>query len=345
MSSPHQARNEARHLLLTKLLRDVSRSFYLTLRILPKAIRPQIGLAYLLARATDTIADTGAVSVEERLSALRELRRRILGQTNEPFAVPRLHQHQSSEAERILLERVNEALGILLAFSSDDRERVRQVLGIISEGQELDLVRFGKASGTNIAALESDAELDDYTYRVAGCVGEFWTRMCLAHLAGQPNASLEVMVERGIRFGKGLQLVNILRDIPADLRQGRCYLPWPALQLVGLQPDHLLDPANHAKLRPVYDAWLGTAAEQLAVAWQYTLGLPRRWWRIRLACAWPVLIGIKTIDKLKNANVLNPDRRIKVSRPEVKTILRQSILLYPFARSWEELPERIKTRG
>ena len=44
--------------LLTGLLKSVSRSFYSTLRILPPAIRPQIGLAYLLARMTDTVADS-----------------------------------------------------------------------------------------------------------------------------------------------------------------------------------------------------------------------------------------------------------------------------------------------
>ena len=47
--------------MLTSLLKEVSRSFYLTMRVLPSAIRPQIGLAYLLARTTDTIADTEIV--------------------------------------------------------------------------------------------------------------------------------------------------------------------------------------------------------------------------------------------------------------------------------------------
>ena len=50
--------------LLGGLLRDVSRSFYKTLAILPGSIRPQISLAYLLARTTDTIADTEIVPVE-----------------------------------------------------------------------------------------------------------------------------------------------------------------------------------------------------------------------------------------------------------------------------------------
>jgi len=60
--------------LIGPLLRDVSRSFYLTLRVLPKEIRPQVSLAYLLARATDTIADTKAVPRAKRVFALQQLR-------------------------------------------------------------------------------------------------------------------------------------------------------------------------------------------------------------------------------------------------------------------------------
>ena len=47
--------------------------------MLPEVIRPQIALAYLLARATDTVADTDVVPVEDRLATLEGLRRRILG--------------------------------------------------------------------------------------------------------------------------------------------------------------------------------------------------------------------------------------------------------------------------
>ena len=67
-----------------QLLRAVSRSFYLTLRVLPGAVRPQIGLAYLLARATDTIADTDALPVAQRLDALRLLQERIQGHSQTP---------------------------------------------------------------------------------------------------------------------------------------------------------------------------------------------------------------------------------------------------------------------
>src|ERR1051325_9375954 len=96
--------------LLTDLLKEVSRSFYLTLRVLPKSIRSQIGLAYLLARTTDTIADTEIVPVEQRLKMLRALRQRILGVNAAPLDFGQLAQKQGLPAERILLERCEETL-------------------------------------------------------------------------------------------------------------------------------------------------------------------------------------------------------------------------------------------
>ena len=63
--------------LLGPILRDVSRSFYLTLRILPKEVRQSIGLLYLLARTTDTIADTDIIPAEKRILKLRQFRDRV----------------------------------------------------------------------------------------------------------------------------------------------------------------------------------------------------------------------------------------------------------------------------
>jgi len=214
-----------KHDLLTTLLRDVSRSFYLTLRVLPAAIRPQISLAYLLARTTDTIADTEIVSLEHRLRALDTLRQRILGSTDAPLNFGEFAQHQGTAGERQLLERAEEALALLAKFSYSDQQRIRSVLNTITSGQELDLNRFAGASAQNVIALTTDEDLDDYTYRVAGCVGEFWTQICRAHLFPQAPLDEAAFLARSVRFGKGLQLVNILRDLPRDVRQGRCYLP------------------------------------------------------------------------------------------------------------------------
>jgi farnesyl-diphosphate farnesyltransferase len=326
--------------LLGPLLRDVSRSFYLTLRVLPQQIRPQISLAYLLARTTDTIADTEILPLERRIQALRALRERILALSNAPLEFQDLAAGQAFPAERALLENVEVSLAFLRNLPAADLEPVLQVLSTITSGQELDLVRFAGSSAEVIVALRTDAELDDYTYRVAGCVGEFWTRMCRAHLFPETQLEDAVQLANGVRFGKGLQLVNVLRDLPADLRHGRCYLPGERLSELALSPSDLLDSGVEGRLRPLYNEYLDVAENHLRAGWTYTTMLPRDCVRVRLACAWPLLIGIETLQLLRKRNVLDPAQRVKVSRWRVKQLMVLSVLFHPWPRAWSQLFEK-----
>jgi farnesyl-diphosphate farnesyltransferase len=322
---------------LNDLLKATSRSFYLTLRVLPAAVRPQIGLAYLLARTTDTIADTELVPLEQRLDALKRLRECISTSSTMPLNFGELAKQQGSSAEQLLLEKAGDSLALLQTLSPDDLQLVRTVLNTITGGQELDLRRFAEASAEKIIALETAAELDDYTWRVAGCVGEFWTKMCRAHLFPKARLDDAQLLANGIRFGKGLQLVNILRDLPADLHKGRCYLPAEKLDEAGLPPAVLLSPANEAKFLPLFHRYLDLAESHLAAGWAYTNALPRGCNRVRLACAWPILIGFKTIERLRAANVVELQQRIKISRGEVRGILLRSLLSYPLPGAWQKL--------
>ncbi len=336
--------------LLGPLLRDVSRSFYLTLRVLPSAIRAQIGLAYLLARATDTIADTVVVPVEERLNALGRLRDCILGALGRELDLVRFARAEAAPgaataAEHALLGRIGETLAVLATFPPGDQQLIRAVLNTIISGQALDLRRFTSVASVpnsprKVIALQTDAELDDYTYRVAGCVGEFWTKICRAHLF--PTAPLDYasLLTNGVRFGKGLQLVNILRDLPRDLREGRCYLPQEWLATHGLTPESLLDPANLPRFRPFYANYMQMAETYLADGWAYTNALPRAEARLRLACAWPVLIGMKTLSRLSAGNVLDPSQRIKISRGDVRQLMIWSVLCYPWPAAWNAMFNR-----
>jgi farnesyl-diphosphate farnesyltransferase len=325
---------------LTGLLKATSRSFYLTLRVLPAVVRSQIGLAYLLARTTDTIADTDIIPRKERLEALRRFRARILGESGLPLDFGKLAAEQGAAAERLLLVKVEAALAALGTLSRSDQDRLREVLTVIISGQELDLERFAAASVgavVVIQALENAAELEDYTYRVAGCVGEFWTKMCRAHVF--PKASLDEvqLLADGVRFGQGLQLVNILRDLPADLKNGRCYLPRVELKAIGLEPVDLLNPDNEARLRPLYNRWLDCAEGHLRAGWDYTNMLPRGGLRLRLACAWPVLIGLETVKRLRAGNILDPGCRVKISRRAVRRIILRSIFGLLFPGVWRGL--------
>ena len=327
-----------------ELLQATSRSFYLTLRVLPRAIRPQIGLAYLLARATDTIADTEILPVAARLAALQKLRERILGQSSAPLNFGELAQSQGLPAERRLLEKIESALAALQTLAPEDLKLVREVLITITSGQELDLRRFARWGETpsspnlkKIIALETAAELDDYTYRVAGCVGEFWTKMCRAHLFPAARLDEKQLIADGISFGKGLQLVNILRDLPADLKNGRCYLPTQRLDEINLFPEILLSPAAQEKFLPLFREHLDKAESHLAAGWRYTNTLPFGQFRVRLACAWPILFGMRTIKKLRAADAAQLRTRVKISRGEVWRIIFLSLLASPLPFAWRRL--------
>jgi farnesyl-diphosphate farnesyltransferase len=326
------------------LLKATSRSFYLTLRVLPAGVRPQIGLAYLLARTTDTIADTEIVPVAQRLEALQTLRERILGQTTAPLKFHELAMQQGSAAERVLLEKVEDSLALLATLSPADLKLVREVLATITSGQELDLRRFGilgstalRAADQKILALETAAELDDYTYRVAGCVGEFWTKICRAHLFPAARLNEKQFIAEGIRFGKGLQLVNILRDLPADLKNGRCYLPSQRLDEAKLRPETLFSPVTAERFLPLFHEYLDKAEAHLAAGWNYTNTLPYGQFRVRLACAWPILFGMRTIAQLRAADAGQLRTRLKIPRREVKWLMFVSVLACPLPFAWRRL--------
>jgi farnesyl-diphosphate farnesyltransferase len=87
----------------------------------------------------------------------------------------------------------------------------------------------------------------------------------------------------------------------------------------------LLDPANFEAIKPTYHRWLDTAVAHLDAGWEYTLAIPPRQARLRLACVWPIWIGLKTIALLRTANPLDPTRRIQVPRAEVYWLMAQSV--------------------
>jgi len=305
------------------LLRSVSRSFYLSLRFLPKALRDPLSLAYLLARATDTMADTVEPPAALRIEALGDLAAAIQGR--EPTKTTNALRKsfaplQSDKAERTLIEQLPALLDWLGELPAEDRDEVRTVLAKINRGQSLDLQRFG--AGDEIRALKNAAELDEYTYLVAGCVGEFWTRLCFAHVknfSARPESEMSAL---GVRYGQGLQLINILRDAGDDLRNGRCYFPADELDSLGLTPAQILrDPP---RIEPVLDKWREKAERGIEAGREYADTIRNR--RVRFATALPAKIGAQTLALLREAGAGALTRRIKVPRGEVRKMILSSAL-------------------
>ena len=314
--------------LLGALLKNVSRSFYLTLSVLPAGLRDPVGLAYLLARAADTVADTELIAPERRLELLLALRARINGEANTAAKdiAAELGAHQANPHERVLLQSLGPALGLLDECDPRDKIEIQRVVTTLTEGMELDLRTFPNETSGELAALKNQTELERYTFLVAGCVGEFWTRMMMAHQPALRKWDAPEMCACGIRFGKALQYTNVLRDVPKDLRIGRCYFPEDMLAAHGLKPRDLLDPKNSARVRPVLVELAGVALDHFDEARRYLLAIPTRCPRLRLGCLWPILIGLATLEKLgQNADWLNPSKPSKISRGSVKRTLALSL--------------------
>lgn len=316
--------------LLRTLLKSVSRSFYLTLAVVPGDVRAQVGTAYLLARAADTIADTGLIERPLRLQYLTRLREWIMDPAKHRGAVQEVQSAlpgsrsaaQSDRSERVLLSQLDECGALLESFTEADQALIRWVLGILTRGMQKDLADFPGTSAQSLTALKTPADLDLYTYHAAGCVGEFWTRLMCAHRAALRDWDVERMAQAGVRFGKGLQYTNVLRDIPADLRRGRCYIPTELLETAGLKPADLLEPASLPKFKPVRNQLLRIALEHLDQGWLYTMAIPRSELRLRLACAWPILFAVKTLQRVSvSESLLDPAVTIKMTRGEVYRIM------------------------
>ncbi|OGL16904.1 MAG: farnesyl-diphosphate farnesyltransferase, partial [Candidatus Rokubacteria bacterium RIFCSPLOWO2_12_FULL_71_19] len=248
-------------------------------------------------------------------------------------------------AERTLLERLPDCLAAHRALAPADRERVRAVLATVIEGMTQDLERFPGEDERGLAALETRQDLDRYTYLVAGCVGEFWTEVHVAHRPRLRGWDLAKMKALGVRFGKALQLTNVLRDLPRDLRQGRCYLPSRDLGFLGLEPRDLLDPASGLALRPLLVELLNVALDHYEAGWQYTFAIPRAETRMRLGCAWPLLIGLRTLDLLaREPNWLDPAVRLKVPRVRVYGMIAQSLTTVWSTRALGRQARRLRER-
>ena len=316
----------AKQELLRDLLKQVSRLFYTTLVVVPVDVRDQVSLGYLFARAADTIVDTELIDRSRRLDLLGQLKAQFVSDQIAWTQVQEIQQAvgpaQQNPSERILLERLEDCFRLLQVFSPDDRRRIQRLMTTLTQGMEMDLAVFPGTTAAELTGLKTLEDLDRYTYYVAGCVGEFWTDLMCAHRKALAHWKVREMSEAGVRFGKGLQLTNIVKDLAQDLHNGRCYVPEPLLAEVGLTAEDLLDQRNRARLQPVLRKLVRMAVEHLDQGWLYTMSFPRGEVRLRLSCMWPILSAGESLKLVMNSpDLLNPAVKVKIPRSKVYQIM------------------------
>ena len=329
--------------MLTTVLKRVSRAFYLSMRVLPDGVRQPISLGYLLARAADTVADTPEIDVSERLRRLQRLQSYVLNLNEEHISAANevcAWIEGVTPGENSLMQTFPQVLRLTSELAEDDRRDVQQVVNTLISGMVFDLSSFP-------GRFTEIEQLDRYTYLVAGCVGEFWSKITFRHTFALKDWNCDYWSQVGVRFGKALQLTNVLRDTVKDLENGRSYLPgliregW--LDYVEAQGCDYYDGAmaylNISQKNDILGQWMQTALEHYRQAAAYTLSLPWHCWRLRLAVIWPIAIGLATLAKLCSCSDdwLKRGRRIKVERRWVYRMLALTIplsLCNPALRWW-----------
>lgn len=329
--------------ILTGVLKRVSRAFYLSMRILPDGVRQPISLGYLLARAADTVADTPDIEVNERLQRLQRLHSYVLNLEEENISRAQEACDWTegvTSGENKLMQVFPQALKLTSQLEDADRRDVQQVVKTLIGGMILDLSSFP-------GRFTENAQLDRYTYMVAGCVGEFWSRIIARHTAALKDWDCEYWSRVGVRFGKALQLTNVLRDAVKDLENGRSYLPglvreeWlDCAELNGCDYyDSAMANLNRTQQNDILGQWMQEALLHYRQAIAYTMSLPWHCWRLRLAVVWPIAIGLATLVKLssRSEDWLRRGMRIKVERRWVYRMIALTAplsLCSPLLRLW-----------
>lgn len=324
---------QERQYLLNTLLKGVSRSFYLAMRVLPTPLREPIAVAYLLGRTADTISDRIKLSSSTRLDLLQRFRSWLNDGFDAEVWEQACHTIENSNLnfnESQLIDHLPDVFGLLDSLPDDDRKRLNEVVVTLTNGMEIDLRTFPVEGSAEIGALETLDDLDRYTYYVAGCVGEFWTDMVMAYTSAAESWDPYEMANLGVRFGKALQMTNVLRDVASDIRIGRCYIPRQELANLNFKPEDLLEISNVSVARPLLVSLLHLTLDHYAAAERYILETPRRNLRLRLAMIWPVLIGLATLAALaERPDWLDPCKLSKVSRRWVYWMMARSITCAP----------------
>ena len=293
------------------VLKGVSRSFYLTIRLLPRLMREPVSVGYLLARASDTIADTESVPAELRKECLsvfhqslkdEEVREGLCDLITKKFL-----KHQENEREKMLLAQLSDVFAWYDTVTEQDWIAISDVMKPILQGQMWDVDYFALKKSEQIESAEA---LEHYCYQVAGSVGEFWGVVGRNSYNRYSEYDEEQLKKYGCNYGKGLQLVNILRDLPVDISNGRCYIPD-------------VDTSDTKAVMIASKKWRSKARKYLEQGLTYSSTLRQK--RAKIATALPAIIGLKTLDMMDQASWEEWGEGIKISRKQIRKSVWEAI--------------------
>lgn len=270
-----------------RVLPRVSRTFALNIELLSGSFRDAVRVAYLLCRAADTIEDRWAGSPGEIEGRFDAFLAALAGDGRAAASLGAVAADGGPPDDYDLLAGLPLVLAAFAALEPGDREAIAAGVRTMSEGMRRYAARAARR-GPGVCYVDDEAELHDYCWVVAGCVGEMLTRLHGRRAGDEPADLRARRADLAPKVGEALQLTNILLDWPTDVRRGRCYLPASWLAAHGLTPADLAGggPPAARELALRLEALAHAALDRVA---DYLDTLAPRHVRYRLFCLWPAL--------------------------------------------------------
>lgn len=299
------------------MLRGVSRTFALTIPLLPPLLRTVVGNAYLLCRIADTIEDDSALSRSDKQLFSERFIKLVCGQGDAAGFASELSLRlavDTTASERDLVARTAEVIAITHSFNKVQRAALARCIEVMASGMAYYQQQHGGGMG-----LPDMASFNHYCYCVAGVVGELLTELFCDYSPEIAKHRRELMCLATL-FGQGLQMTNILKDVHEDGARGACWLPQDVFAAAGYELGHQRHGECGEAWRTAMLHMIGLAGWHLRQAVCYSLIIPRKHLALRRFCLWAVGMAVWTLRAMARRPDFNAGKEVKISRRAVYSI-------------------------
>ncbi|QPJ60568.1 MAG: squalene/phytoene synthase family protein [Candidatus Nitronauta litoralis] len=310
-------------------LPKVSRTFALNICVLEGDLKNSILVAYLFCRIVDTVEDAADLDANIKVRLLEEFSRIIQDPEVRASSLSKwVGDCCAVDGTENDLDLLSNTEAVFRAFDTLPKNHQEQIIPSVSE-MALGMAYFQqKFDSSGLTLLESQEELEEYCFFVAGLVGEMLCNLFFQALPNLPPASKKTMRETAVSFGLGLQMTNISKDMIVDRSRGWSYIPRAYISEAGLTVEAFSDGGEEDKSLKVLSRILNKTMGHLEDALRFTLAIPSSATRIRLFCIWPLWMAMETVAVLHNNKaLLKSDDPVKITRKTVRRILRRTRLI------------------
>jgi farnesyl-diphosphate farnesyltransferase len=325
-----------------EILPRVSRTFAISIRLLPGELGRAVLTAYLLCRIADTLEDAPNLPAPEKAKLLEQMLSAFDSETSAVAFEETAHAVAGDAAHLDLVHHATSVFAVWRDLPAATREHVRRWVAVMAKGMAK--VVLEHPHGIRLQTLE---QYHEYCYYVAGTVGHMLTDLWHEHSSAINAARYSALEKNARAFGEALQTVNILKDVAVDAeRENAVYIPEELLRAHGSSHATILDPsretANHAALAVLITlAW-----KNLDDARDYLTTVPRRALAVRLFCILPLLYAYATLRELTRSRaMLKSGGNVKISRREVRTLMFAGMLAAPSNAAVRALVKWVRNRG